>query len=60
MKVARTSSLQELFVPAHGDAESVNHLIPMVLCCGDDVTVLPIELLDLSLKQRDPRKQVSS
>lgn len=52
MKVAGTSSLQELFVSTHRDAESVDHLVPMMLCCGDDVTVLSVELLDLFLKDR--------
>lgn len=51
VKVAGTSSLQELFVSTHGDAERIDHLVPMMLCCGDDVTVLSGELLDLSLKQ---------
>lgn len=51
VKVAGTSSLQELFVSTHGDAKCVNRLVPMMLCCDDDVTVLPVELLDLSLKQ---------
>lgn len=41
MKVAGTSSLQELFVSTHGDAERVDHLVPIMLCFGDDVPVLP-------------------
>lgn len=50
VEVTGTSSLQELFVASHGDAQGVYGLIPMMLCCGNDVAVLPVELLDLSLK----------
>lgn len=57
MKVAGTSSLQELFVSTHRDAECVDHLVPMMLCCVDDVTVLSVELLDLFLKDRLPRTE---
>lgn len=51
MKVTGTLPLQELFVPTHGDAEGVNHLIPMMLSCVDNVTILSVEFLDLPLKQ---------
>ncbi len=50
MKVAGTPSLQELFVSPHRDTECVDHLIPMMISCGDDVLVLFVELLDLSLE----------
>ncbi len=50
MKVAGTSSLQELFVSTHRDAERVDYLIPMMLCGRHDVLVLSVELLDLSLE----------
>lgn len=49
MKMAGAPSLQELFVAAHGDAECVYDLIPIVLCGGDDVAVLSVQLLYSSL-----------
>lgn len=52
MKVAGTSSLQELFVSTHCDTKRVDHLVPMILCCGDDVVVLFVEILDFSLKEK--------
>lgn len=50
MEMAGTSPLQELLVPAHGDAKCVYHLIPILLCCGNDLVVLPVELLYSPLK----------
>lgn len=50
MKVAGTASLQELFVSTHRDAERVNHFVPMMLGGGDDVVVLPVQVLYLCLK----------
>lgn len=58
MKVAGASTLQELFVSTHRDAERVDHLISIVLCSGDDVLVLPVELLDRFLKDREPKTNV--
>ena len=52
MKVAGASSLKELFISTHRDAERVNHLVPMMLRCGDDVVVVSVEILDFSLKVR--------
>lgn len=55
VEVTGTAALQELFVSTHRDAECVDHLVPMMLCCGDDVLILCVQILDLSLKQRtDP------
>lgn len=50
VKVTGTASLQELFVSTHRDAERVNHFVPMMLGGGDDVVVLPVQVLYLCLK----------
>lgn len=50
MKVAGAPTLHELLVSTHCDAERVDCLVPMMHCGGDDVLVLPVEVLDLSLK----------
>jgi len=51
MEVAGTSSLQELFVSTHRDAERVDHFVAEVLCCGDDVPVLSEQVLYLRLEK---------
>lgn len=52
VEMAGASSLQELFESTHRDAERVDHLVPMMLCCGDDVNVLLVQILDLFLKSQ--------
>lgn len=49
VEVTRTASLQELFVTTHRDTECVNHLVPMMLCSGNDVTIVCVKVLDFFL-----------
>lgn len=49
MKVTGTSTLQELFVSTHRDAERVDHLVPEMLCSSDDVAILSVKVLCLHL-----------
>lgn len=52
MEVAGAAALQEVSEATHGDAEGVDRLVPMMLCGRDDVLVLPVQVLDLSLEER--------
>jgi len=45
MKMAGTSSLQELLIPTHGDAESVNDLKSKMLGAFQNILVRIIEFL---------------
>lgn len=59
VEVAGAPSLQELFVSAHRDAERVDHLVPIMLCCGDDVNVFFVQMLNLFLKKNRTTGRVS-
>lgn len=55
VEVAGTSSLQELFVSTHGDAEGVNRLVPQTRCSDQNVLVDSEEVLDLRLNKSQYR-----
>lgn len=50
VEMTGTLALQKLLVAPHGDAQGVNGFIPMMLCSGNNVAVLSMELLDLPLQ----------